>query len=165
MPTIAAMGKTALIRAGNKGILESGALTVCSAAVFNIYHKKKFVATGMAHRGIETRELFKSNFNATLVPLGPPKDLTFELLAVQTAPDTEIKNMADSEDIARGSHENTLDALAMDLGPLIKVEAGKFHSMSETGPSSGFLTTECTATVTGDGKVTVKSPSLSCGIM
>lgn len=70
----------------------------------------------MVHRGFEAKDIFRRIFKETLIPLGAPRDLKIEPLALQTAPDTIIKDIAGSDQsMPEGDHECACYALAEDM--------------------------------------------------
>ncbi|WKD51251.1 hypothetical protein [Microbulbifer spongiae] len=158
MPRImVGMGMTQILKKGQAGKLYSGHLTYCSALVFKVLDQhNEVIGVGMTHRGIETEDLFRKNFRNTLSELGDPSNLKIEPCALQTAPDTHIKNVPYSDtSMPKGSHENTLDALIQAMASESKMDTNELFRLSEAGPKANFLANDCTAEVNSNGEVMV----------
>ncbi|WP_299948473.1 hypothetical protein [uncultured Microbulbifer sp.] len=70
----------------------------------------------MVHRGFEAKDIFRRIFKETLTPLGAPRDLKIDPLALQTAHDTIIQDIAGSDQsMHKGDHECVCYALAEDM--------------------------------------------------
>ena len=154
---VVGMGMTVVIKTGEKAVLQSGPLTVCSVATLRIKNTQgQRLGVAMLHRGFEDQNKFRSDARKALHVLGDPAMLRVEVLAVQTAQDTAVESTS----------SDTEQDLNEDLQHLFKdVNRDDFTKNLTVAPSDGILssTRQSQALVehNGDVQMVESEPLLS----
>lgn len=151
------MGFTELIKEGSKGILDAGALVVCTAFVGKIYKDDKYIGTIMCHRGLEPQFDFIRNVHTTLYEYEPIENLTVEPVALQTAPNTDRTRYKGTayKHLPHGQHPKTDHEIILNLNSLFKINPKSLYKIKEYGPGRNADINICMAQVDELGNVYV----------
>jgi hypothetical protein len=169
MPTTRAivyMGRAIFFKPGVRRTLESGNLTLCSAAVLTYKKNGQIFASGMAHHGNEERAQFRAHLIKEVSKLDLPAGGKWSVESIQTAPDT-LKELGTEG----GNGMHTDDELVADLSTVFKI-ATEDMPQSTVAPRIDVLSTNCVATFDESGVPTMEkgmfqrvSDAVGCTIM
>lgn len=143
---VVSAGKAAFLRSGYRGTLRAPDLTVCTAALLRGKSKKSgdFVGYIMGHR--QPKDLSFGKSLQELVKNEGLEDVTWEVVAVQTANDPSV-----DEGLV-----NSTDGMAKDLSNILDIETSEVYSKAERGVQQSFGVNQMIVEISQDGKETVQ---------